>query len=122
MNKPPLMIILLSGLFIAAGLISSIIHFVSFRSHSLSGQELLWIVLLNVMAIIAGIFMLRRHHWAAWPALVWMAVHIGISLLDSRQKLMVHSLIFVLIAWLLFRPASRAFFQDEPRSLRETDG
>lgn len=117
MNKPPLAIILLSGILIATGLISSIIHFVSFRSLSLSGQELLWIVLLNVVAIVAGIYMLRRRHWAAWLALVWMAVHVGISLLDSRQKLMVHSLLLVLIAWLLFRPASRAFFQNEPRSL-----
>ena len=121
MNKPPLAILLLSGIFSVTGLISSAIHFASFRSHSLSGQELLWIILLNAVAIFAGIFMLRRRFWAAWLALVWMAFHVGISLLDSRQKLVVHSLLFVLIAWLLFRPASRAFFQGEPRSLRKTE-
>jgi len=49
--------------------------------------------------------------------LAWVAFHVGISFFDSLQKVVVHGLILLLIAYFLFRPEARTYFRH-----RETTG
>lgn len=72
--------------------------------------DIYWIEATEVLAVIAGIFMLCGRNWARWLALAWMAFHVALTLITS-QSLIVHLVIFLLIAWLLFRPESQAYFQ-----------
>jgi len=63
--------------------------------------------------------MFRGRNWARWLALVWMAFHVAISFPVVRQ-VVTHSIIFALIAWVLFRPD--AIFHTPETRLRIADG
>lgn len=59
----------------------------------------------------APVFMLQGRNWARRLALAWIAFHVAISFFDSLQKAAVHGLLLVLIAYFLFRPDARTYFQ-----------
>jgi len=56
------------------------------------------------------VFMLRGQNWARWLALLWMATHVVISAFHPMRELVIHSVVFVLIAYLLFRREAREYF------------
>jgi hypothetical protein len=76
--------------------------------------------------------MLRGNNWARWLALAWIAFHVVVSFFHSLQEVVVHSLLFMLIAYFLFSPEARAYFRhrekmgvqtghpDRPRSVGST--
>lgn len=105
-TKCPLPILVLSCLYIAVGAIGFVYHFpelVALRPDSV------WIELTELLGVVSGVFMLRGHNWARWLALAWIAFHVAISFPVLRQ-VVVHSAIFVAIAWILFRPDARQYF------------
>jgi hypothetical protein len=57
------------------------------------------------------VLLLRGRNWARWLTLAWIAAYGGFSFFDSLQKGAVHSLFLVVIAYFLFRPAARTYFQ-----------
>jgi hypothetical protein len=114
MNKPPLTVTVLSILYIAVGVLGTASHFIDFKAHPLALSEAISISLVGVLAIVAGIFMLRARNWARWLALAWMAFHVAISAFHPLRELIVHSLLLVLFAYLLFRPEARAYFRSQP--------
>jgi hypothetical protein len=77
--------------------------------HAFGQPDFIWIELTEVLAVIAGLFMFLGRDWARWLALAWMAFHVALSLAVPRT-LVVHLMIFVLIAWLLLRPEARLYF------------
>ncbi len=56
-------------------------------------------------------FMLQGRNWARWLTVAWIAVHAAFRFFDSLQKGAVHGLILILIAYFLFRPEARTYFQ-----------
>lgn len=72
--------------------------------------ENLLILLVRFLGIVSGAFMLRVQNWARWLALAWIAVHLILSFFHSVQEVVIHSLVFGLFAWLLFRPDAREYF------------
>jgi hypothetical protein len=54
--------------------------------------------------------MLQARNWARWLALAWMAFHVILSVGHPPQELIVHTVILLLFAYLLFRPEARAYF------------
>jgi uncharacterized membrane protein HdeD (DUF308 family) len=103
--KRPVSVLILACLYIAVGVLGLVAHY-----HDFSQPDGIWIALTEVVAILAGVFLFRGHNWARWLALAWMAFHIAISFPVLRQ-IAVHTLFFAVIAWLLFRPAARAYFR-----------
>jgi hypothetical protein len=69
-----------------------------------------WIEVTELLALVAGVFLFRGRNWARWLALVWMAFHVAISFPVVRQ-VVTHSIIFALIAWVLFLPNVRRYFK-----------
>ena len=67
----------------------------------------------EAVAIVAGVFLLRRKNWARWLAIAWMAFHVAISFPDLHP-LVVHLLFFFVITWGLLRPEAQEYFR--PRS------
>jgi hypothetical protein len=61
--------------------------------------------------IACGVFLLQGRNWARWLALAWIAFHLAFSFFDSLQKAAIHGLFMVLIAYFLFRPDARTYFQ-----------
>jgi hypothetical protein len=105
-SKRPVSVLILSCLYITVGAVGFAYHFpelIAFKDYTV------WIELTELLAILAGAFMLLDHNWARWLALAWMAFHVAISFPVLRQ-MAVHSIIFGVIAWLLFRPDVGRYF------------
>jgi hypothetical protein len=111
--KRPISVTLLAAVYILTGIGGLIVH----------GREILalrpetpLVVSVELIAVLAGIFMLRGHNWARWLALAWIAFHVAISF-PSMQKIIGHSLFLALFAWILLRPAATRYFRSPLRSM-----
>jgi hypothetical protein len=111
MNKRPLPVTILSWLYIATGGAGFAIHAKELSTQSVFHLDALWLVVLPLLAIAAGVNMLRAHNWARWLALAWIAFHVVISTFDSLQKLIVHVILLALFAYFLFRPEATTYFR-----------
>ena len=109
MHKRPITVAIIGYLFIAVGSIGLIYHTVE-EQHPFDG-ELIWIVLLRLLAIVGGAFLLRGRNWARWLLIAWMGYHVALSVFHSPLELVVHVVFLVAIAWLLFRPDASAYFR-----------
>ena len=107
LGKRPLSILVLSCLYIAIGAIGFAYHFP--RPLMAFHYVDVWIEGTELLAFVAGVFMLRGHNWARWLALAWIAFHVAISFPVVRQ-IAIHSLILAVIAWLLFRSRATEYF------------
>jgi predicted cobalt transporter CbtA len=115
MKKRPLALTILSCVFIAAGAIGLAYHLSDLKAAEPFQQEIIWISLVRLASIVCRAFMLRGDDWARWLALAWIAFHVVVSFFHSIQQVVVHGLLFVLIAYFLFRPEARAYFQHQEK-------
>jgi hypothetical protein len=110
--KRPFAITVVSWLFIAVGVATTVMHT---RTSLMSfHREDILIVALELVAVVAGIFMLRGENWARWVAVAWMAFHVVVGYLNGPQQVLVHGIIFAGITFLLFRADARAWFAPKP--------
>jgi uncharacterized membrane protein len=72
-------------------------------------QDDVWIELTELLALVAGVFMLRGYNWARWLALAWLAFHVAISW-AAPSRIAIHTVFLAAFAWLLFRPDARRHF------------
>jgi hypothetical protein len=110
-NKRPISITILAWLYIAVGALTTGAHYWDFKSHKPMLNEFVWITVLGAAAILAGVYMLRAQNWARWLAVAWVATHVVISALHLMQGLLMHSVLLVLIACILFRRDAREYFR-----------
>ena len=103
--RRPVPVLVVACLFLTVGIIGAVYHI-----HDLRQPDGISIEITEILAIVAGAFMLRGSNWARWLALAWMAFHVGLSAFGPLRELAVHALIFAGIAWLLFLPESRQYF------------
>lgn len=107
MSKRPIAIVLVVCLYLAVGTAGLVAHFHDSLTNPRSG---VWIELIEVLAIVAGTFMLLGRSWARWLALAWMVFHVILSIFHSVHELVIHALLCIMIAWVLFRPATARYF------------
>lgn len=81
------------------------------NSHGL--MDLVLVLITRALAVVFGIFLLLGYNWARWLLLLWMGFHVVISLQGSAYAIIVHSLIFVVVLYLLFRPEANTYFRGE---------
>jgi hypothetical protein len=111
MKKRPIAVTGLGLLMIAAGMGGVAMGFVRARALWPLDEGLIWIVGFGVAALVCGIFMLRGQGWARWLTLVWVGCHIVISFFRDSREVLVHTVIFALVAMLLFRSDVREYFR-----------
>jgi len=111
MNKRPLSVTVISWLFIAAGVVGLAYHAPELWTKRPFEYELVWVFLLRLLAILAGIFMLRGSNWARWLLLAWLAYHLILSAFHPLSELVMHSLLLVIVAYFLLRPRVSAYFR-----------
>ncbi len=110
-NKRPVSVTILACIYVTVGTVGFAYHlYPDFGGHGFHRDDLL-IEIIEVAAIVGGAFMLRGNNWARWLVLAWIGFHVVISFFDSLQKVAAHGLMFVLTAYVLFRPEARAYFQ-----------
>jgi hypothetical protein len=117
MTKRPLSITVISWIFIAFGGIALLISMLP-RTDSSAANRIaenpfeFWLTpVIQVLALISGVFMLYGLNWARWLLVVWAVYHIILSALHSSLELLVHSLLFAVILYLVFRPQASAYFR-----------
>ena len=108
MNKRPLSVTIMGWLFIAAGTVGLVYHSRDLRH--LFQNDSVWVCLVRVLAIVAGVYVLRRRNWARWLCVVWMAYHVGLSAYHSMREVIMHAVLLVLIAYCLFQRKASAYF------------
>ena len=116
MNKRPLPVTIVGWVFLAAGVIGLAHHLKEIKPYQPSQMENLWLLFVRFLAIICGAFLVRGRNWARWLGMAWIAFHFGLSFFHSWQEVLMHGVIFVLIAYALFRSDARAYFS--PAAMR----
>jgi len=116
MNNRPASITIIGYLFIAVGAVALTYHLLPQHiDEADSGHPipyaLVWICLVRTLAIVSGAFILRGFNRARWLLVIWMAYHIVLSALHSLSEVAVHTMLFGMIVWFLFRPPAAAFFR-----------
>jgi len=111
MNKRPLSVTIISCLFIAAGVVGLGYHATELKAQQPFQYDLLWICFVRLLAIIAGEFMLRGFNWARWLLVVWAGFHIIVGFLHSPWSGLVHTVLFAVVVYFLFRPQGSAYFR-----------
>src|SRR5260370_41189636 len=110
MNKRPISITILASVYLVVGTVGFAVHFREILARQAFQYDDALVELMELIAIVCVVFILQGHNWARWLALAWIAFHVAISF-DSMQKLAVHGLFLFLIAYFLFRPDARTYFQ-----------
>lgn len=109
MNRRPIYVTVLGYVLIAAGAIGIAYHFTEFKSTPWS--EYLLVLVVRLLAIVAGVFVLRGKDWARWLAIAWIAFHLGISIFHTKEGIAVHAVVLVVFCVLLFLPAANRYFR-----------
>jgi uncharacterized membrane protein YadS len=107
-NNRPFSVTGVAWLYIAVGAIALTYH----SPELLQGHSDAFLIeFVELLALIAGVFMLRRHNWARWLALAWAAFHVVLTAFPPFHGLVVHILIFAGIAIILLRSDSAQYFR-----------
>ena len=75
-NKRPLAVTLIAWLYIAAGTIGVAYHLQELRPQHPFQYDIVWVSLVRLIAIVAGVYMLPGSNWARWLALAWIVFHV----------------------------------------------
>ena len=105
--KRPFQVTILGWLFIVIGILSTVDHL---RKGSLDRWMVL-IVLVGIIAIVAGVFLLRGARWARWLLLAWLAFHVVVSALNSLTDAMPHVVLVLVVGYFLLGPPTSRYFQ-----------
>jgi hypothetical protein len=111
MNKRPRSVTVISCLFIAAGAIGLAYHATEFKTQRPFQSDLVWVCFVRLLAILCGAFMLRGSNWARWLLIVWIGYHVILSAFHTLFELVMHSLLFAVVAYFLLRPQASAYFR-----------
>jgi len=107
-NQRPLSITILAGVYILVGAMGFCYHF---RQAIPLNRDGALIEFTELLALVAGVFLLRGHNWARWLALAWMGFHVILSAFVPLVPFLMHCLLFAAIAWILLRPPARQYFR-----------
>jgi len=109
--KRPWSVTIIGWVFVVTGVLGVGLHANEIRTQHPFQYDAAWALGVSVIAIVCGVYMLRRSDWARWLAVAWLAFHVGVSAFHSRRELTVHSVLLVVLAYFLFRPEARAYFR-----------
>jgi hypothetical protein len=109
-NKRPFSITILGCVYIGVGTIGFVYHFPELLARVQYDDVL--VELIEILAVVCGVFMFRSNKWACWAALAWIAFHVVLSAFHTFREFAVHCLVCAVIAWLLFRPEAARYFRD----------
>ena len=115
MQQRPRSITLISWTFIIFGSISLLAGLLPFGDVTLAQRiaELKghWMVhLVRILAVVGGVLMLYGRNWARWLLVVWMVFHLVVSALHSAMQLALHTVIFTVLLYFLFRRQASSYF------------
>jgi hypothetical protein len=102
-------------LFALVGIAEFAPHISHFKLKQPVPQDLLWPLGLGLVAMICGMFLLRRKNSVRWLAFAWLAFHVVVGALNSRQQMIMHSVLLVIFAFTLFGSEASEYFRQGKR-------
>lgn len=111
--KRPVPVLIVACLYFAVGVLGFAAHF---RELLAAQKDSAWVEITECLALVAAIFVLRRHNWARWLTVAWIAFHVGLSAFHSVRETAIHGLICVVTVGLLFNPAANQYFRRDEAS------
>ncbi len=110
-NKRPHSVTVISFVFLAAGVIGLAYHLMEFKALHPFQFDVVWVCLVRAIAVVCGVHMLRGRNWARWLTMVWIAYHVILSSFHSLDELAVHTALFAVFSYVLFRPEATKYFR-----------
>ena len=107
-KKRPVTVLIIAFVYIAVGVLGFAYHF---RELLALQRDSPWVEGKELVALVCGVFLLRGQNWARWVADAWAALHVMVSALNAFHGIVVHSVLLIVIAWLLFRPEAGRYFR-----------
>ena len=108
--KRPFSVAFLGWLFIVVGPAALCYHLVR-------GRLDLWMIpiaLVEITAVVAGIYLLKGCNWARWLVLAWLAFHVVVRAFDSLPSSVPHLLLLIACGYFLFTPPDSTYFNAAP--------
>jgi len=116
MMQRPRAVTVASYLFIATGIVGFAYHVTEFQMRAPFAGDALEVLLLRLLALVAGIFMLRGANWARWIAILWLAYHVVLSAFHSWSETVMHALLLAVIMYVLLRRDAAEYFRGTTRT------
>jgi uncharacterized membrane protein HdeD (DUF308 family) len=98
---------MLGWLFVAVGILSTVYHLLK----SSLDRWTVPIVLVGIVAVVAGVFLLRGARWGRWLVLAWLAFHVVVSASNSLSDAMPQTVLFLVVGYFLLGPPASKYFQ-----------
>jgi hypothetical protein len=111
MTQRPPSVTVVASIYLVAGAIGLAYHASEFDLARPLADDGLWILVVRLLAVVVGVFLLRRQNWARWLAVFWMAWHVGLSILHPVSELVMHSVLLAVFTFILFRRPAAAWFR-----------
>lgn len=77
------------------------------------GPEAQMEILVNVVALVVGVFLLLGHNWARWTGMAWLMLHVAIGFLHGAAEGFFHLGLTLAIGYLLFEVEVRAYLRSD---------
>jgi hypothetical protein len=108
-RRPPRLVTLLGWMLIALGTIEFVYRLT--KIHLPVQLEDIGVPLFELIILVSGVFLLRGHDWACWLAVAWVGFHVAVGSLHSLTMGITHGAVFLIFAWMMFRPEMNAWFR-----------
>jgi hypothetical protein len=92
------------------------LHAIRSFQHGPPGLDVLYVILVCLIAIACGLFLLRGRRWARWLAVAWFAIHVVVGALHSWQSAVMHGLLLAICTYALFCNEATTWFQSAERA------
>ncbi len=110
MTKRPIPVLAIACVYLATGALGLVYHLSQFKPQNPFDYDGVWASLVGLLALVAGVYILRAANWARWLAIAWIAFHVVLSAFHSLSQLVVHALLCAVFAYFLFRPRANEYF------------
>jgi hypothetical protein len=110
-QKRPLSVTVVACAYILVGVIGFFAHLRPLTAADAFRFDGVPLELIELAALVCGVFLLLAHNWARWAAVAWMSFHVVVSAFNAVFEFAVHLVLCGIIAWALFRPVSARYFQ-----------
>lgn len=110
MKKRPISVTIVSWVYIVAGIGGIAAHATELDLRHPFSNDVVLALIVRLLAVVAGIFMLRGANWARWLAIVWIAFHVVLSAFHSFPSAAFHALLLAVFAYFLCRGQANTHF------------